>query len=533
MHSRTLSLAFVTLLLASGAANGADLLRQYGSSAPLRTLALAARQGPSEPDPPQRLAVPRAANAAPVGAAVAMPPQYMLPSGPATPALPSVRTDGSSFNLEGLQAGAGGVTGALGEHQYVQLANGLMAVYRKQDGAVLLAVPANLMFADAPPGPALDACGARRGSGAQVQFDQLANRWIVSHRAWAPGQAASGPYYLCLAVSGSADATGSYYRYALPMRGAGGQARYFDDPQLAVWPDAYYLSVNLFDSPTGNYRGARICGVQRHALLRSANAPLRCRDLGDAYATVTPASLDGYATAPQGASPALFLALDFSAAGRGERLFMWRFSMSANRLDDVLVLPVAPYAIACPDGRACVGQPAPGAMLGAPGLRLMPRPVFRNDEQHGTLLANHAVQLADGQLAVRWYEIRDPLGAARVYQQGSFAPDSASRWMASIGMDKAGNIALGYSVASPLLAPGIRYTGRQRSDPPGRMQAEEVIFNGNGVQPDAADTARASGALALDPIDGCTFWYTQHYLPSTGPANWRTRISRFKFETCR
>ena len=65
------------------------------------------------------------------------------------------------------------------------------------------------------------------------------------------------------------------------------------------------------------------------------------------------------------------------------------------------------------------------------------------------------------------------------------------------------------------------------------MQIEEVIFNGSGVQADAAAPARASGALALDPIDGCTFWYTQRYQPGTGAANWRTRIARFKFEGCR
>ena len=526
MERLALSLVVLGLLASSGAA-AATTLHQYGSSAPLRTLA----QSPLARDPVEPLRrivpltqdVPRAAIA----------PQFALPSGPGAPALPQVRTGGRRFHVDGLRAADGSVSGALGDLQYVQVANGLMAVYRKADGAYLLGpVAASAMFIDAPPGPATEACGAQRGGDAAVHFDQLANRWIVSYRSWGQGRAAIGPYYQCIAMSAGSDAGGSYQRYALEMQAASGRTLYFDDPQLAVWPDAYYFSVNLFDSVTGRYRGPRICGIERQALLRGTDAALRCRDLGDKVAPLAPASLEGDAGAPRGASPALFLALEFSGAGRGAHLLLWRFAVSANKLAAPLAIAVAPFTIACPDGSACVDQPAPGAGLAALGERLLPRPVYRNDDGRDALLAAHSVQMADGRVGLRWYEIREPFGAARAYQQGDVAPGTTSRWMGSINGDKAGNIALGYSVASSDTPPGIAYTGRLRSDPPGRMQAEEIIFNGNGVQSDQARTMRAAGALALDPIDGCTFWYTQRYLPSTGPANWRTRIASFKFEGC-
>ncbi|MES2016958.1 MAG: hypothetical protein V4484_10725 [Pseudomonadota bacterium] len=495
-------------------ASGAALVRQYGSSAPLRTLALSAHAPPAPAPPPLRRFTPRAPVTAQAGAA----PLFPLPAELAVPALAHVRTGGSSFEIEGARAANGSVSGALGDMQYVQLANGQLSVYRKDDGALLLGpVPASALFADAPPGPATDACGMQRGDDTEVHYDQLANRWILSYRSWAQG----APYFQCIAVSASSDASGSYQRYALPMA-----THYFDDPHLAVWPDAYYLSVNLFDSVDGAYRGPRICGIDRQALLRGRDAVLRCRDLGETVAPLAPASLDGYASA----SAALFLALDLSTR---KRLLLWRFSFSANRLAAPLALPVAPFAIACEDTIDCISQPAPGVRLALLGERLAPRPVFRNDDGRETLVAAHPVRIADGRLGVRWYEIADPYGAAQVAQQGSLAPDAISRWMGSIGMDKVGNIALGYSVASGDTPPGIRYTGRQRTDPPGRMQAEEVIFNGNGVQPDPSRLGRASGGLALDPIDGCTFWYTQRYLPSTGTANWRTRIASFKFENCR
>lgn len=531
MEGRAVSMLIIALLASFDVAASTTTLQPLGSSATLRALALTPRALATQvarPAEPALLGVAMPASSVPrAGAAstlaVAPAPLHASPAGAGASPAPRVRTS-AGVNIEGLRAGPGGVTAALGEQQYVQLADGLLAVYRKADGALLQApVLANAMFFDAPSEHAHHACGAPGARAAAVHFDQLAKRWIVLHRA-----RADGLYRLCLAVSTSADATGSYYRYALQM-----PARYFDDPQLAVWPGAYYVSMNLFDSAAGSYRGPRICGLERGALLRGARASVRCRDLGPRHAPVAAASLEGSASPAQGVAPGLFLSLDTDGSGRGQHLLLWRFSFASNHLDAPVALPVTPYVIACAGGLACVAQPAPGALLDGAGDRPMPRPVLRHADDHASLLVTHAIRMADGQLGVRWYDIRDPLGAPRVYQQGSLAPDTDSRYMGSIGLDKAGNIAIGYAVSSGDTPAGIRYTGRERTDPPGRLQAEQVVFNGNGAQPGPARMARASGALALDPIDGCTFWYTQQYLPSTGAANWHTRIASFKFEACR
>jgi hypothetical protein len=39
-------------------------------------------------------------------------------------------------------------------------------------------------------------------------------------------------------------------------------------------------------------------------------------------------------------------------------------------------------------------------------------------------------------------------------------------------------------------------------------------------------------AMTVDPADGCTFWYTNEYIPSNGAFNWKTRIGSFKFPSC-
>ncbi len=223
------------------------------------------------------------------------------------------------------------------------------------------------------------------------------------------------------------------------------------------------------------------------------------------------------------AGPALFLGLD----GQAARLLLWRFSLRGDRLRGPQKVAIAPFQLA-----SLVSQPVPGAVLAAFGDRLAPRPVVWHGAGHQSLLATHPVLMTGGQLGLRWYDIALRHGAPTLRQQGSFAPDGDSRWMASIGVDKAGDMALAYAITSPDTPPGIRYTGRERGDAAGRMQGEEVIFNGNGVQPARADHELPAGELSLDPVDRCTFWYTQRYLPSTGPDNWRSRIASFRFDGC-
>jgi len=103
--------------------------------------------------------------------------------------------------------------------------------------------------------------------------------------------------------------------------------------------------------------------------------------------------------------------------------------------------------------------------------------------------------------------------------------------MGSVGMDSAGNIAMGYSASSSSINPGIRYTGRLEGDALGTMQAEANIINGTGSQTTHARWGDYS-SINIDPVDDCTFFYTTEYLTQTGVFNWHTRVARFKFASC-
>ena len=67
-------------------------------------------------------------------------------------------------------------------------------------------------------------------------------------------------------MSQTGDPTGAYYLYALqhdPMN----PQRFGDYPKFALWPDAYYLTMDLFTDPTPS---RVLVGVRVYALDRAS-----------------------------------------------------------------------------------------------------------------------------------------------------------------------------------------------------------------------------------------------------------------------
>ena len=123
-----------------------------------------------------------------------------------------------------------------------------------------------------------------------------------------------------------------------------------------------------------------------------------------------------------------------------------------------------------------------------------------------------------------------------MYQEGVYAGDAAntdSRWMGSIAMDASGNMALGYSVSSAPPTPRSAIPGVSPRDPLGTLaQGETSLIAGTGSQTHTAARWGDYSMMAVDASDGCTFWYTQEYVQTTGSATWQTRIGSFKFPSC-
>jgi cell division septation protein DedD len=159
---------------------------------------------------------------------------------------------------------------------------------------------------------------------------------------------------------------------------------------------------------------------------------------------------------------------------------------------------------------------------------------YRNFGSYQTLVVNHTVDVNNTDRAgVRWYELRSSGGDWSIYQQGTYSPDNSNRWMGSIAMNGNGDIGLGYSLSSSTIYPSIRYTGRLAGDPLGQMtRAESTLIAGAGSQTSTKYRWGDYSMMAVDPLDDCTFWYTQEYYQTTSGAGWQTRIGAFQLAEC-
>jgi hypothetical protein len=64
------------------------------------------------------------------------------------------------------------------------------------------------------------------------------------------------------------------------------------------------------------------------------------------------------------------------------------------------------------------------------------------------------------------------------------------------------------------------------------MESEQLIVNGTGSQTGGLSRWGDYSSMTIDPVDDCTFWYTQEYIKANGNFNWNTRIANFKFDSC-
>lgn len=439
-------------------------------------------------------------------------------------------------------------SGAAGATQYVQWVNTSFAVFNKTNGNLLRGPsPGNTLWR----GFGGD-CESQNDGDPVVEYDKQAGRWVLSQFT-----AESPPYFECVAVSQTSDATGPYYRYAFKMGTA-----LADYPRVGVWPDAYYFTFNRFRSTFGGAQllGGRACAFDRVAMLNGEGAEAVCFDSPDTFGMV-PSDWDG-ATAPPAGSPNYLVRMPTRQENQLQVFsFHTDFADPENaKFIGPAVIDVAAFTPACGvsspveqgGDTAAAAQQLPGCVpqkgtkvnLDELADRLMYRAAYRNFGDHEALVVTHTVaRTTSGKkpegAAIRWYELRGLSTTPTVFQQGTYAPDKQWRWMSSAGMDAVGDLAIGYSASGPMRFPAIRVSGRTPSDTPGMLQAESVIINGEAPQVaggPAANNAWRWGdysAMSIDPTDDCTFWYTNEYVTKKqqGPF-WSTRIASFKFPGC-
>jgi hypothetical protein len=440
---------------------------------------------------------------------------------------------GEGFSACSNYFGSPDPNGAVGPTQFVQWVNFCFAVFNKTNGSLEYGPAASNSLWKSLGG----VCAANDNYDQIAQYDKLAGRWVMLMPVTVE------PTTLCVAVSSTSDfvnSTWNLYSFPVPSREDP------DYPKLGVWPDAYYVTYNQFNS--NGFVGPAACALDRNDMLTGGTAAtMQCfTNTGTKYGALLPGDLDG-TTAPPTGSPNYFVNFDQNY----QSLDLWQFHVnwttpSLSTFTGPTNIPVAAFSGPCGDiaivnlqsaGGACIPQTGTTQMLNSYGDRVMYRLAYRNLGSYQSLLINHAIntESSSNNSGIRWYELQNTGSGFTLYQQGTYAPDSNFRWMGSLAMDKMGDIALGYSVSSSTMSPTIRYTGRVPTDPLGTMESEVDVLSAAGISP-GSQTSRPNwgdySSMAIDPSDDCTFWFTSQYEATTGHAIWSTRVASFSFTNC-
>jgi Secretion system C-terminal sorting domain len=403
------------------------------------------------------------------------------------------------------------VTGQVGPEYYFGEVNCHFSIYNKAGTKVLGPVGNSVVWNGMP--------NNMNGGDGIVMYDADADRWFFSQLSYP-----AGGNYVMIAVSQTSDPTGSWYRWEYSFNGLP------DYPKFGIWPDGYYMSVNRF--PNG-YQGTGMAAFDRVAMIAgNSSAQMVYFTLpasNNAYSFL-PSSCDG--ELPPMGTPNYFVYMNESPPYLGVYEFHVDWTTTSNStFGNYLQLPVTAF------NSNLSGIPQKGTNVPAEVLsdRLMYRLQFRKFSDHWSMVSNHTVNAGSNVAGVRWYEMQKTTGNPwTVYQQSTYAPaDSKCRWMASVAMDSANNIALGFSISSSSMFPSIKYTGRMKNDALNTMSLPErgiVYGTGSNTSLDGGSTCRWGdySTMTVDPADGTTFWYTQQYMAGNG-INWVTRIASFNF----
>ncbi len=456
----------------------------------------------------------------------------------------------TGVSFEGVGAGIPGfvitlippdTNGRIGATQYVQWNNASFAIWDKTGRLLYGPVAGNTLFQ-----PLGGACATHNDGDPVVAYDILSGRWILSQFVVGASPDFS---HQCVAVSATGDALGSYYLYDFVTD----SANFVDYPKIGVWPDGYYMSGHVFNAEATAYLAGRIFVFERDKMLQGLPARQVQKDLkkyaGKSQYGFLPSDLDSLTPPPAGEA-AFVIGPDPVSTSKLDSTRVavtWGAAPTINLTETQIsaTWSVAPCVGNPSTGFNCVPQPAPATSadyLDNLSYHLMYRLPYRNYGDHESLVGNISVRGSGGTShgAIRWFEFRNNFSSTTtptVHQASTYDPDAAYRWMGSIAMDKDQNIALGYSKSSTSLKPGIFVTGRLSTDPLNTMGAETTLMAGSGVQIGANPFDRWGdySAMTLDPVDQCTFFYTNEYYRNQEDGDnedWATRIASYRFASC-
>jgi len=472
---------------------------------------------------------------------------------------PTQNFPGLSFadSCVGGQCGSGwppDTNGDVGPNHYIQAVNDAYAIYSKT-GTLLASFTENSLWSSV----AGNSCNGNSQGDAVVLYDQLADRWILTHFAFGfSGGVPVSPFFQCIAASKTSDpVSGGWWLYPVRMdSGLAGEppvGAQNDYSKFGIWTDCLYMAANEFQFPGGGgftFLGTAFASFSRSNLYSGAALTGAIGFLNNTTNpfTMIPSNLSGKSAnnVPAG-TPNYFVSeslLDYFFEVR-------KFTAGPNcgaggSLSAPVNVTQTPYDF---NGLSIVPQPGTANKLDSLIDRLMQKVQYRKVGAAESLWVVHSVQTlpipSTSTVMPQWAQINVTGGVISTtpVQQQIYAPDATlHRWMPSLAVDSQGNMALAYSTSNGTAPnfPSLAYSGRLAGDPLNTLPQTEVqLVAGAASQVNCGaspcDRWGDYSAMSIDPVDDSTFWYTNEYYSSTANGNngnWQTRIGSFKFLGC-
>src|SRR5262245_33140957 len=348
-----------------------------------------------------------------------------------------------NFNVLGFRVNPPDPVGDVGPNHYVEMINLVFAVYNKTGTRLLGPAALGSLWTGFP----ITKCSLNAGDPV-VLHDQLTDRWLLTQ--FTPNSAGA-PFYNCVAISTTADPTGSYYRYAFTTG-----PNFPDYPKYGVWRDSYVITTREF-GPTVEY-GIGVYALEKNKMVNGdpnarvvsffldGNDPDILPLVGDG---LLPADIDGKQKPKNEAKIPIvgtqdndwpFYGATFDALNIFDFDVKWNSTATASiELNTQIAVASFDSVFPCaPGSRDCLPQPGiidPTRFLDILSYRQRPtfRLAYRNFKDYEALVTNQSVEASAGIAGARWYEIRRVGNTYSLYQQGTYAPnDGVPRWMGSI-----------------------------------------------------------------------------------------------------
>ncbi len=475
-----------------------------------------------------------------------------------TPWSAAITTFDGATSADNAAQGIGGllppdVNGEVGLNHFVSSVNLVYKIFNKDGTVAAGPFKTSALFSGLP---AADPCRTRNDGDPIVIYDSLADRWHISQFAVPGVSNTAATNFQCVAVSVTGDATGAYYVWSYPYPN-----QIFNDyPKVGVWLDAYHMTFNQFNNAGTAFLGMGILSQDRtRALAGDPAASVVYTNIATIDPNAgggLPADIDGFMPPPPG-MPVVIAEFRSDEAGDpldAIRMYRWvpDFVTPGNSTITVLPdVPLAAFDARAPATRNAIEQNS-GVALDSIADRLMYRFAYRNLGTQAapvnSFVGNFTVNVsgvnptsaATYQTGIRWFEMRRTGDSFSVFDQGThnLAPGNGAtginNWMGSIAQDNKGNLALGFSQSSTTQRANIMVAGRTNNVAnSGTLNEEETVFHAAaGSQSSTSGRWGDYSTMSVDPVDDCTFWYTQEYYAATSTASWSTRVGHFKFAGC-